>query len=190
MKDKINRDFKQLNQLLKYDFTENMLAVIVLIGSLIICSIEFMKFNLFFAVPYFLVFLYVYHKYFGEDMDDMHRLNFEDKLLTESKTKEKQEEIAINLADFLAEHKVEFVTFDNWELNEIKKFLQTKKLNNPRAFLISDIYRKNFPNLKKSNHLKPSDKRKAGDELEELRDRDPNDIINEINAQVDQMKTK
>ncbi|GAM63048.1 hypothetical protein JCM19232_4725 [Vibrio ishigakensis] len=84
--------------------------------------------------------IYIYSRYYGRDLGNMHRLPLSEKLLTGSFVRKYQPLIANNFFRHLSTFERAEQSLDSWELEKVRQFKQTKCLDNPTAFIIYDIY--------------------------------------------------
>lgn len=185
MKELISQDFRDLKKLLNYDFTENIFSLFVIGGSTSYSLISLLEGNPLTTLAYGAIAFFTYRNYYTETGRKMHEVKFEDKALTANLSIQSQDRIADNLSLYLLEHEIGNLELDNWELKKIKTFLEKKKLDNPTAFLISDMYKKRLE-TESENHvhsIKSTEKEKEKEkenELKSLEQEDPDKIINEI----------
>ncbi len=137
----IERDRELLNLILNLDFANNLLSFFALLGSLFLAAWSWNIGHYSMLVCSVVVSIYVYHKYFGGHLDNMHRLLFVEKPLTKFLAKKHQSSLALNFSNFLSVIDDVELFVDSWELEKLKRFLVTKQLDNPTAFIICDLYR-------------------------------------------------
>ncbi|WP_117234938.1 hypothetical protein [Vibrio maerlii] len=135
-------DIKRLKLILNLDFVNNVLSMIVLFMCLFMLAFSLNESRYEVSVCTLVMFGYVFHKYFGDNLNNMHKILLSDKPLTKFYVNLHQEELVNNFNFFVNKVSGEKLDLDPWEESKINDFINYGNLDNPTAYIIYDIYLK------------------------------------------------
>ncbi|CAH0525869.1 hypothetical protein [Vibrio hippocampi] len=137
----LEQDNQQLQLILNLDFLNNLLSLVILISCLLLTAWAWDTGHYAMLIATVAAIIYVYQKYYGNNLDNMHHLKLTDKLLTKRLASKHQYTLAANFSTFIVNINDIGLYVDPWELKKLFQFIATQELDNPTAFIIRDLYK-------------------------------------------------